>query len=114
MPNQWCKNIGGELNPSKCFPVHPGPPGVDGHYDCVWSKAEFIRAGFDMGHVPDVPLRARAALVELLGPDECAKLDEQYGLKDSRKRLLRKIYNVINSTNDLTNNLLDRCEPQRV
>lgn len=95
MPNQWVKITDeSRLNFGRFAPVRHGRPDENGYYLHLWDLGEFRRRGWDMPHVyrrPDsMPIYAVAKHVELLGPDECARLDAEHGMDGTEGELFRE------------------------
>lgn len=95
-PNQWCKVINAKENGfsgniGKCLAVESGPPTTRVVWDGTKIKSALAFTIKHMGNTsPDPAYKpimgltgidlVEAHRVELLGPDECRRLDAQYGL----------------------------------
>lgn len=94
MPNVWVKIISnaqrsGETNGGKCVPVEPGPPiNLFSFPENRPVKSYLILPGYEglldwpNGNFPHSPMRGGVYHdeCELLGPDECARLDEAHSI----------------------------------
>lgn len=90
MPNQWVRvTERTATNYGKVCAVEPGMP-VEKQSRCIWTGREYVEPGYIVTHAGNLsfgplydPNKLKfipSEFVELLGPDECARLDKEYGL----------------------------------